>query len=163
MNFRVGLGQDSHKFSTDQKRKLFLGGFEVPNEIGLEGNSDADVVIHAICRALEQAIDGDSFSVYADEMSKDGINDSKKYLKKAVEHVKIQNYKINNIGISIEANKPNISSIAKAMKQKLASVMEIDADKIGIGATSGEKLTAFGRGEGIQVFAIVTVVKNEKD
>ena len=69
---RVGIGQDSHRFSGDPKRKLVLGGVEVPNERGLAGNSDADVVLHALCRALEQAIGLDSFSEYADEMSRRG-------------------------------------------------------------------------------------------
>jgi 2-C-methyl-D-erythritol 2,4-cyclodiphosphate synthase len=163
MIFRVGLGQDSHRFSTDPSRKLILGGVEVSNEQGLEGNSDADVVTHALCRALEQAIGGESFSVYADEMQKSGINDSMEYLKKAVDHVWKEGYEINNVGISIEAKKPNISSIAQKMKIILANVMKIETSDVGVSATSGESLTAFGSGEGIQVFSIVSVIKNEKN
>lgn len=162
MNFRVGFGQDSHRFSTDPSRKLILGGVEVLDEQGLEGNSDADVVAHALCRALEQVIGGESFSVYADKMQKAGINDSMEYLKIAVEHVEIQGYEINNVGISIEAKKPNISSIAEEMKKTLSRTMKIETDAIGISATSGEGLTAFGRGEGIQAFAIVSLIKENK-
>jgi len=162
MNFRVGLGQDSHRFSTDHNRKLILGGVEMPGEQGLEGNSDADVVAHALCRALEQAIGGESFSVYADKMQKKGINDSMEYLKKAVEHVWKAGYEINNIGISIEAKKPNVSSIANEMKKSLSLATSVASDAIGISATSGEELTAFGRGEGIQVFAIVNMIKDEE-
>ena len=81
--FRVGLGQDSHRFSNDAGRPLVLGGVIVPGARGLDGNSDADVVLHALCRALEQAIGDDEFSRYADDMSGNGINDSREYVKVA--------------------------------------------------------------------------------
>lgn len=157
--FRIGFGQDSHRFSSDKDRKLFLGGVEIPGEQGLEGNSDGDAVIHAICRALEQSIGSDSFSIYADKMSQEGISDSVEYLKKAVSNVKNSGYEINNVGISIEAKKPRISEICGQMKEKLADILQIEISGVGINATSGEELTAFGKGEGIQVFAIVSIRK----
>lgn len=158
-DFRVGIGQDSHKFSNTAGRKLFLGGVEIADGMGLEGNSDGDAIIHAICRALEQAIGGESFSIYADQMNKEGIMDSKEYLKISVMHVKEKGYKINNVGISVEAKKPNISKISASIKNSLAAVLEITTENIGINATSGEDLTPFGKGEGIQVFAIVSLIK----
>lgn len=158
-DFRVGIGQDSHKFSDDPNKKLFLGGIEVSDEKGLEANSDGDAVIHAICRALEQAIGGESFSIYADKMNKDGVLDSKDFLKVSMEHVKEKGYRINNVGISIEAKKPNISKISDNMKKSLSSVLEIAEENIGINATSGEELTPFGKGEGVQAFAIVSLLK----
>ena len=158
-DFRVGIGQDSHKFSHMAGRKLFLGGVAVANEMGLEGNSDGDVIIHAICRALEQAIGGESFSVYADKMNQEGIMDSREYLKVSVKHVREKDYKINNIGISVEAKKPNIAKISEDIKKSLAAVLEMPVENIGINATSGEELTPFGKGEGIQVFAIVSLIK----
>jgi len=157
--FRVGFGQDSHRFSEDSERKLILGGIEVSKEKGLEGNSDADVVIHSMCRALEQAIGGESFSIYADKMHERGINDSRKYLEIAVAHVKEAGYAISNIGISLEGKTPRIIPIAKKMKEKLSEILEINKSQIGINATSGEDLTAFGRGEGIQSFTIVSLIK----
>lgn len=158
-DFRVGIGQDSHKFSNDVNRKLFLGGFEVPGEAGLQGNSDADVVIHALCRALEQAIGRESFSVYADQMNSEGVMDSKEFLKVAVSHVKEKGYLLSNVGISIEAKKPNISKISQEMKKTLSDILEITKENIGISATSGEEMTSFGKGEGIQCFAIVSLIK----
>lgn len=158
-DFRVGIGQDSHRFSNNPDKKLFLGGVEVVGEIGLEANSDGDVVIHAICRALEQAIGGESFSVYADKLNQNGIMDSKEYLKVSVAHVKEKGYKINNVGISIEAKCPNISKISEDIKNSLANILEAENSDIGISATSGEELTSFGKGEGIQCFAIVSLVK----
>lgn len=160
--FRVGFGQDSHRFSKDPKRKLILGGIEIAGEMGLEGNSDSDAVIHSICRALEQATGGDSFSVYADKMHKKEINDSLKYLEISVKNTREKGYAINNLGISLECKRPKIIPIAQKMKEKLAKFLEINEDRIGISATSGEDLTPFGKGEGIQVFAIVSLIKNEK-
>ena len=64
--FRVGLGQDSHRFSADPGRALVLAGVRIAGAPGLDGNSDADVVLHALCRALEQALGEDAFSRYAD-------------------------------------------------------------------------------------------------
>lgn len=157
--FLVGLGQDSHRFSTDSKRKLILGGVAIENERGLEGNSDGDAVIHAICRALEQAIGGESFSIYADKMNQEGINDSREYLKIALNHVKEKGYFINNLGLSLECQKPKIIPIAENMKKSLAEILEIETERIGINATSGEDLTTFGKGEGIQVLAIVSLAK----
>lgn len=161
--FRVGFGQDSHRFLKNPDKKLILGGVLISGENGLEGNSDGDVVIHSICRALEQAVGMESFSIYADNMSKNGINNSKEYLKKSMDHVKDKGYKINNLGISLEGQKPKIADLADQMKKSLAEILEIEKNQIGISATSGEDLTAFGRGEGLQSFTIVSLIKNEAD
>jgi 2-C-methyl-D-erythritol 2,4-cyclodiphosphate synthase len=161
--FRVGFGQDSHRFSDDLEKKLVLGGVTVSKERGLEGNSDADVVIHSICRALEQAIGGESFSIYADKMNAEGISDSREYLKVSAANVERSGYRIGNLGISLECKKPKIVPLVDDIKAELSAILKIGEDQIGVSATSGEGLTAFGRGEGIQCFAIVSLIKNEKD
>jgi 2-C-methyl-D-erythritol 2,4-cyclodiphosphate synthase len=128
-------------------------------EVGLKANSDGDVVIHALCNALGSAIGKGSLSVYADEMFKNGITDSKEYLKVILSQVKEAGYEVNNISISIEAQKPKIESNSDKMKTKLAKLVGIKKDSIGITATTGEGLTTFGRGEGIQVFVVVSLIK----
>lgn len=160
--FKVGFGQDSHRFSKDPKRRLVLGGIEISEEAGLAGNSDGDAVIHALCRALEQAIGGESFSMYADKMHEQGISDSREYLKIAISHVKEKGYMVSNVGISLECQRPKIIPIARKMKNCLAKILKIEENQIGISATSGEDLTSFGRGEGVQVFAIASLIKNGK-
>jgi len=156
---RVGFGQDSHPFDTN--KKCILGGIEVKCEKGgLSGNSDGDVVVHAMCAAIEQALGRKNFSTYSDDMCKNGIVDSKEYLKIAISHMKQDNYIINNIGISIEAKTPKILPVEDKMKECLAPFLETDIENIGINATTGEGLTAFGKGEGVQVFVIVSIVKN---
>ncbi|MEP6610210.1 MAG: 2-C-methyl-D-erythritol 2,4-cyclodiphosphate synthase [Burkholderiaceae bacterium] len=155
--FRVGFGQDSHPFSRDPERRLVLGGIVVANESGLDGNSDADVVLHALCRALEQAIGLDSFSQYADEMSQRGIQDSRAYVEVARSHVEAAGYRVNNVGLSIEARRPRIDLLRDAIKTSVANLLGIGVDAVGVNATSGEQMTPFGKGEGIQAFAIVSL------
>jgi 2-C-methyl-D-erythritol 2,4-cyclodiphosphate synthase len=158
-NFRVGFGQDSHCFSKNSKRRLFLGGIEVDGENGLEANSDGDVVIHAICRAIEQALGNPDFDIYAGKMNKDGTDNSREYLKVALRNIKEEGYSINNLGISFECKRPNIFDLDRRIKESLSKIMKIETNQIGISATNGEDLSAFGRGEGIQVFAIVSLIK----
>jgi 2-C-methyl-D-erythritol 2,4-cyclodiphosphate synthase len=160
---RVGFGQDSHRFSSDPTRRLVLGGVEVPRSPGLDGNSDADVVLHALCRALEQAIGEDAFSRYADEMSTRGILDSREYVKVARARVEQAGYRINNVGLTIEARRPSIEPLRLAMKASIAGLLNIAPGMVGINATTGEDLTAFGRGEGVQAFAIVSLVAQTRE
>ncbi len=161
--FRVGLGQDSHRFSDDKNKKLVLCGIELAGECGLEANSDGDLVLHALCAAIEQALGRVNFSVYADEMCQNGITNSREYLKIALSHLKKDGYIINNLGVSIEAKKPKILPIEDRLRTSLAEMLGLKKNRIGINATSGEELTAFARGEGIQVFVIISLTRNEKN
>ena len=161
--FRVGFGQDSHRFSSDTARRLVLGGVDVPGSPGLDGNSDADVVLHALCRALEQAIGDDAFSRYADEMSGRGIVDSREYVKVARSRVEQAGYRISNVGLTLEAGRPRIEPLRLAMKASIAGLLNVAPDAIGINASTGENLTAFGKGEGIQAFAIVSLVAQTRE
>jgi 2-C-methyl-D-erythritol 2,4-cyclodiphosphate synthase len=156
--FRVGLGQDSHRFSGDPARKLVLGGVTIDGEPGLDGNSDADVVLHALCRALEQAIGTDGFSRYADQMSRDGIDDSREYVKVARANVERAGYRVNNVGLTIEGARPRIDPLVDRMKASVALLLDVPPGAIGINASTGERMTPFGRGEGVQAFAIVSLV-----
>ena len=93
-DFRVGIGVDSHRFSKS-KRPLVLGGVEIAKAGGLSGKSDADVILHSLCNAVSSAIGGDSLSTWSDEMCKEGITDSQKYLAHIFEVVSGKNYKGN--------------------------------------------------------------------
>lgn len=157
---RVGLGQDSHPFEPDGSAKpLILGGVLFPGHPGLRANSDGDVVLHALFNALSQAIGGRSLGVYADPLCARGVTDSKAYLQVALDMVSRAGYTIGNVGVSIEAYRPRIEPMAEQMKESIAGLLGISADQVGITATSGEGLTAFGRGEGVQAFVIVSLIK----
>ena len=154
-SFRGGVGQDSHRFSADKNKKLVLGGYVVPNEIGLEANSDGDVILHALFNAISSAISDRSLGYYSDEMCKKGITDSKEYLKVILDKLGQKNLKINNISIALEAGKPKLEMHTEKIKESLSKILDIEKEKIGITYTSGEGLTSFGQGKGMQCFALV--------
>jgi 2-C-methyl-D-erythritol 2,4-cyclodiphosphate synthase len=160
--FRVGLGQDSHRFVTPQENKpLMLGGVKVSEKGGLEGNSDGDVILHSICNALSSAIGGDSLSTWTDDMClKRGIKDSARYIEHIVNKLIMLKYSVVNISISIEAEKPRLEmKVINQIKRKIALLLKIKAEQVGLTFTSGEGLTAFGRSQGIQALTMVNVVK----
>ena len=156
-NARIGFGQDSHKFSSN-KKKLVLGGYVIPNETGLEANSDGDVILHALFNALSSAIGERSLGYYADEMCKKGITGSREYLKVILNKLNQKNMKISNVSISIEAGKPKLENYSNKIKESLSKILNLGRDRIGITYTSGEELTSFGQGKGIQCFVAVTVL-----
>jgi len=158
-DIRVGIGQDSHAFVKKGSKKLILGGIEIPDEKGIEANSDGDVILHSLFNALSQAVGEKSLGFYAEPMFKKGITDSREFLKTAKKLVNDKGYKVNNIGIMFEGKKPRIDNYVDNMKKTIAKLLEIKEEQIGITATSGENLTSFGKGKGIQVFSIVSLIK----
>jgi len=156
---RVGFGSDSHRFDESGAKPLVLGGVQLSSEGGLEANSDGDVILHALFNALSQACGGESIGYYVDPLFAKGIRDSRKYLPIALDMVKALGYRVSNIGIMIEAKRPFIPpEINKKIKRSIATLTFLDEKNIGITYTSGEGLTAFGRGEGILVQAVVSLV-----
>ena len=157
-NFRMGFGQDSHAFSKDKNKKLILGGYILPGEIGLEADSDGDVILHALFNAISSAMGDRGLGFYADKMFKEGITDSKQYLKIMLEKLNQKNMKINNVSVAIEASKPRLEHHTDKIKDSLSSILGLEKEKIGITYTSGESLTSFGQGKGMQCFCLVTIV-----
>jgi 2-C-methyl-D-erythritol 2,4-cyclodiphosphate synthase len=158
---RVGIGQDSHPFEKVENKPLILGGIKISDGGGLHGNSDGDVIIHSLCNALSSAIGGDSLGTWSDDMClKQGIKDSAKFLEYIFNIIKNKNYILENISISVEAKKPYLNiDLIKKIKENLAKLLNITSDQVGITFTTGEELTAFGRGEAIQAFTIVSLFK----
>lgn len=155
---KIGIGQDSHRFGSSGK--LLIGGIIIPDSPGLMANSDGDVVLHALCNALASSVGKGSLSTYADKLClEQGIKDSREYLKIALSFVKEAGYKLNNVSISIEAKKPKLEKHFPEMKKAIAKLLGINENDIGITCTSGEELTEFGKGNGIQAIAIVSVIK----
>lgn len=157
MNIRVGLGQDSHRFDRkNPKKKLILGGVIFEGFPGLKGNSDADVIMHAITNAISGVTGVNILGERSDYLCQGkGITDSSVYLKDAMRFLK--KMRLVHVSVSIEAKTPKISPRIDEMKVALSNILELSPNDIGITATSGEGLSPFGRGEGIQAFAVVTV------
>jgi 2-C-methyl-D-erythritol 2,4-cyclodiphosphate synthase len=155
---RVGIGQDSHRFDFENKEKvLVLGGVVFEGETPLKGNSDADVVLHAIANAISGVTCVNIIGEISDKMClEDGDKDSRNYVKEAVKYLK--DARIVHISISIECMKPKITPFILQMRKSISKLLELPVSSVGITATSGEGLTDFGRGEGIQVFCCVTII-----
>jgi 2-C-methyl-D-erythritol 2,4-cyclodiphosphate synthase len=97
-------------------------------------------------------------------MCQKGIKDSREYLKVALKNVQDAGFKVNNLGLSLECQKPKIAPIADKIKKILSAILKIKETQIGINASTGDGMTAFGNGQGIQCFAIVSLVReNEKN
>lgn len=155
---KVGIGQDSHRFDfDDQEKKLVLGGIIFDGEPPLKGNSDADVILHSITNAISGVTCVNILGDISDELClKQGITDSSVYLREAVKY--LNEYRIVHLSISIECLKPKITPRMAEIRQSLSVLLDIPEDCIGITATTGEGLTQFGQGLGIQVLSIITVI-----
>ena len=157
MTIKTGIGLDSHAFEKTPGKPLILGGITINNETGLSGNSDADVVFHSITNAISSVTGINIIGSIADELCQKGIKDSSVYLERALED--IRQYDINHIAIAIECLIPKISPYIEAIKQNIADLCGISINDIGITATTGEGLTTFGKGEGVQAITIITLSK----
>lgn len=152
---KVAIGQDSHRIDYENKnKKLMLGGIEFKEEYSLIGNSDADVVLHAIANAVSGITCKNILGKISDDMCANGITDSEEYLKEALKYL---NENIVHLSISIECKVPKISPKIDDMRKNIARILNISENSIGITATTGEGLTEFGKGNGVSVFAIITV------
>ena len=153
---KVAIGQDSHKFDfNNQDKKLILGGVTFENHPPLSGNSDADVILHSIANAISGITCINILGEVADRLCENGITDGKVYLEEALKYL---NNGIVHLSISIECKTPKISPRIPEIRTSIANILKINETQIGITATTGEELTEFGKGNGIQVFTIITVM-----
>ena len=156
MKFKTGLGQDSHAFENNHKA-LLLAGVDCKHTQGLRANSDGDVVLHALTNAVSSITGVNILGEKADNLCQQGITDSREYLKLALQDLNA--WQVQHIAISIECLTPKISPFMADMKKNIAQLFDISTDDIGITATTGEGLSAFGKGEGIQVLCIMSVIQ----
>jgi 2-C-methyl-D-erythritol 2,4-cyclodiphosphate synthase len=156
---RCGLGQDSHRFLPDDSSKpLVIAGVIFDEHPGFKANSDGDVVYHAICNAITSLSGIKILGGIADDLClKDGITDSSVYLQSALETLQLQT--ISHIAITLEGKRPNFSKKIPQMRANIAKICGINLNQVGITATSGEGLTDFGCGEGVQAFCIITTME----
>ncbi|MCX7918155.1 MAG: 2-C-methyl-D-erythritol 2,4-cyclodiphosphate synthase [bacterium] len=159
MNFRIGYGFDIHPLVSG--RDLFLGGIKIPFHKGLDGDSDADVVIHAIIDSILGGLGagdiGRIFGVGKPELM--GIS-SLKLLERVVHQLEQSEYTIGNIDVTIIAEEPKLSEYIAAMQMQLRQVLHLsDPTAINIKATTAKKIGPLGAGEGIAAIAVVLLEK----
>ena len=159
INCRVGYGYDAHRFAPN--RKLILGGVEVPFEQGLDGHSDADVLVHAVCDALLGALAlGDIGRHFPDtDPTYKGI-DSLILLRKTGELLAKKGYRVGNIDVTLRMQKPKIAAYVPAMQENLAKALHVETGQISVKATTTEKMGFEGQGEGASASAVALVWKD---
>ena len=159
MNIRVGFGFDVHQLV--EGRDLWLGGIKIPNDVGLLGHSDADVLIHAICDALLGAANMRDIGYHFPDNSDDTLDmDSKIILKEVVGIIAQKGYRVGNVDATVCAERPKLNPHIPAMQQCMAQVMGVEPDCVSIKATTTEKLGFTGRQEGMAAYATVLVEKS---
>ena len=157
---RIGNGYDIHRLV--RGRNLIIGGIHLkhPNDLGLDGHSDADVLCHSIMDALLGALSLGDIGKYfppTDEKWKNA--DSLLLLSQVIDLIRNQNWEINNIDSVIVAERPKIKPHVEIMKKNISDTLHIDKDLIGIKATTNERLGPEGREEGISCHSVVLLEK----
>ncbi len=159
MKIRVGFGFDVHALVTG--RELWIGGIRIDHTLGLQGHSDADVLIHAICDALLGAANKRDIGYHFPDTAGEYKNiDSKILLRDTMQIIRDAGYELGNIDATVAAERPRLNPHIPAMKETLAEVMQVDPEDISIKATTTEKLGFTGREEGISAYATVLIIGN---
>lgn len=159
MNYRVGIGYDTHRLTKD--RKLILGGVEIDFEKGLLGHSDADVLVHAVMDALLGAAAlGDIGTYFPDTDPKYHDADSLLLLRKVRQVLFKAGFIPENIDSTIICEKPKLKDHILKMRKNIAEVLGLDLSNISVKASTDEGMGFTGRGEGISAMAVCLIKKN---
>jgi 2-C-methyl-D-erythritol 2,4-cyclodiphosphate synthase len=159
MNVRTGIGYDIHRLI--KGRKLMLGGIEVDYDRGLDGHSDADVVLHAICDALLGAAGKGDIGEHFPNTDPQYKNISSSILlKKANQQINDDGYKVSNVDVMILAEEPKLAAYKPKMKFHIAFELAIDESQVNIKAGTNEGLGFIGRKEAIACYAVVLLKKD---
>ena len=153
---RIGHGYDVHRLVAG--RKLILGGVEVPFEKGLDGHSDADVLVHAVMDAmLGAAALGDIGKLFPDNDDAYLGADSMELLKKVRDALRAHGWRLGNLDVTVIAQRPKLAPFIDTMRSNIAGVLETDVSNISVKATTEERLGFTGSGEGIAAHAVCLI------
>ena len=156
---RIGQGFDAHRLVPG--RRLILGGVEIPFGKGLDGHSDADVLVHAVMDALLGALAlGDIGKWFPDNDFEFKDADSIELLQSILADKKVSNRELVNLDCTIIAQEPKLAEFIPAMKKNIAAVFQTSVDNISVKATTTETMGFCGRGEGIAAMAVILVATN---
>jgi len=161
VKLRVGQGFDIHRLVAG--RRLVLGGVEIPFGRGLDGHSDADVVLHALCDALLGAAGlediGQMFPP-SDPAWKDA--EGRKLVSIVMDAIRRERFSVVNCDLTVVAEAPKIGPYRTAMRESIASALGVAKEAVGLKATTNERLGALGREEGIAAFAVVLLERESE-
>ena len=154
MTFHVGMGQDSHRFSM-RGGVCIVAGLPFEDAPCMEADSDGDVVFHALCNAISSLAHVPILGDVAPRLCYErGIKDSRIYLSRALETLGAK--QLVHIALTIEGKRPRFQARSREIRQSVADATELLLDQVGITFTSGDGLTAYGRGEGLMCLALIT-------
>jgi len=155
-NLRVGIGYDTHPLA--KKRRLVLGGVEIPNDKGLSGWSDADVLTHAIIDALLGAAAlGDIGSHFPSGEAEYKDIASLVLLKEVKDKLAAKGWRISNIDATVITEQPKLSEFMSQIQSSLSQALDIEAGQVSVKASTSAKLGCIGRGEGIEARAVALI------
>lgn len=158
-NFRIGYGYDVHRLV--KGRDLILGGVNIPHKVGLEGHSDADVLLHAISDALLGSLAlGDIGKHFPDTDEAFKNADSRKLLSKVYQLIKDKGFRLVNIDSTIVAQKPKLAPYIDEMRRNIAEDLVLEIDRVSVKATTSERLGFEGSEQGISAKAVVLITKS---
>ena len=153
---RIGHGYDVHRLKAG--RALILGGVSITYEKGLDGHSDADVLLHAVMDALlGAAAFGDIGQMFPDNEEQYRGADSMELLRRVYERVAIAGYSLENLDCTVVAQAPKLAGFIPQMCERIAATLKIERSRISIKATTEEHLGFTGSGEGIAAHAVVLI------
>ena len=159
---RIGHAWDTHKLV--EGRKLILGGVDIDSKLGLLGHSDADVVLHAVAESFLGSLAlGDLGTFYPDNSEKTLGMDSKVILKECYQKVLDKGYKLNNLDLTIYSENIKISPKRLEIQKSIASILNIEIDRVSIKATTHEKMGFIGRGEALACECVCLVENKNLD
>ena len=158
MNFRIGQGVDVHRLAPGIP--LFIGGIEIPSEIGAVGHSDADVLLHAICDAILGAANlRDIGYHFSDKDPKYKGIDSKILLAESFKLVKEKGFSVVNIDATVILESPKLNPHVPEMCAVISEILEMDIDTVSIKATTHEKVDSFGQSQAVKAYAVCLLSK----
>ena len=158
--FRVGIGHDTHR--TIKGLPLILGGVSIPADFGLDGHSDADVLLHAVTDAIIGAAGlGDIGEWFPDTSAEFAGADSRELLRRVIEQVHGQDWSVVNLDGIIFAERPKLSAYKQTIKESLSTLLGVDPSVINIKAKTGERVGPIGRGEAMEAQVVVLLSKKD--
>jgi 2-C-methyl-D-erythritol 2,4-cyclodiphosphate synthase len=154
MRLRIGQGYDVHRLVAG--RRLVLGGEEIPHELGLEGHSDADVLLHALGDALLGAAGLGDLGTHFPPTDERWRGASSVHLVELIlERVRERGFRVVNVDLTLLAETPRLAPYRDRIRARLAAILGVEPQEVGLKATTNEGLGAIGRGEGIAALAVV--------